>query len=214
MKKENNKVSKKTKNSKLKVEDIKKSSDVEVSHTIGKIKSNERHVIFAMAMVFLCILGIVACFVFTAISVEKIEGEKTGPLYVKFSDNESGMGDIINFTEEDMDPSGDGAVIYSTEFTVTNYKGLNSWYAVYLDDYQDMIDYHKCGDKRISEDEIYFSIDNSEPILLSSVDYGGRYVITEGIVDSNHKVTHQLKVWHMGYSENHFHGKVTVKFLR
>ncbi|MBQ2909644.1 MAG: hypothetical protein IJE53_02435 [Bacilli bacterium] len=214
MKKEKVSVSSKKKESKLNINDIKKSSDIEVSHTISKIKSNERQVIFAMALVFLCILGIVVCFVFTAASVEKIEGEKTGPLYVKFSENKDGMSDIVNFTEEDGDPSGDGAVIYSTEFTVSNYKGLNSWYAVYLDDYQDMIDYHKCEDIKMSEDDIYFSIDNSEPISLSSVNYGGRYVITEGIVDSNHKVTHSVKIWHMGYSEKHFHGKITVKFLR
>lgn len=214
MKKEKSKSVKTTKSSKLKIEDIKKSSDVEISHTISKIKSDEKKFVLAMSLVVLCLVGIVVCFVFTAASVEKIEGEKTGPLYVKFSENKDGMSDIVNFTEEDGDPSGDGAVIYSTEFTVSNYKGLNSWYAVYLDDYQDMIDYHKCEDIKMSEDDIYFSIDNSEPISLSSVNYGGRYVITEGIVDSNHKVTHSVKIWHMGYSEKHFHGKITVKFLR
>ena len=214
MKKEKSKSVKTTKSSKLKIEDIKKSSDVEISHTISKIKSDEKKFGLAMSLVVLCILGIVVCFVFIAASVEKIEGEKTGPLYVKFSENKDGMSDIVNFTEEDGDPSGDGAVIYSTEFTVSNYKGLNSWYAVYLDDYQDMIDYHKCEDIKMSEDDIYFSIDNSEPISLSSVNYGGRYVFTEGIVDSNHKVTHSVKIWHMGYSEKHFHGKITVKFLR
>lgn len=214
MKKEKSKSVKTTKSSKLKIEDIKKSSDVEISHTISKIKSDEKKFVLAMSLVVLCLVGIVVCFVFTAASVEKIEGEKTGPLYVKFSENKDGMSDIVNFTEEDGDPSGDGAVIYSTEFTVSNYKGLNSWYAVYLDDYQDMIDYHKCEDIKMSEDDIYFIIDNSEPISLSSVNYGGRYVITEGIVDSNHKVTHSVKIWHMGYSEKHFHGKITVKFLR
>ena len=66
MKKEKTSVSSKKKESKLNIKDIKKSSDIEVSHTISKIKSNERHVIFAMALVFLCILGIVVCFVFTA----------------------------------------------------------------------------------------------------------------------------------------------------
>lgn len=214
MKKEKTKVSKKTKERKLKIEDIKKNSDIEVSHTISKIKSDERKIVFAMVLVILCLIGLVVCFVFTAVGVEQIEGEKTGPLYVKFSENKNGMGDIVNFTEEDGDSEGDGAVIYTTEFTVTNYKGLNSWYAVYLDDYQDMIDYHDCGDKQFNKDEIYFSIDNSEPIMLSSVNYGGRYVITEGIVDSNNDVIHSLKIWHMGYSEEHFHGKIVVKFLR
>lgn len=199
---------------KLKISDIKKSAGNQVSQTINRIKSDEKKIVMAMSLVFLCIFGIIICFVFTAVTVEKIDGEKTGPLYVKFSENKNGMSDIVNFTEDDIDSNGDGAVIYSTEFTVSNYKGLNSWYAVYLDNYQDMIVYDNCGDKQLSEDEIYFSIDNSEPIMLSSVNYGGRYVITEGIVDSNNVVTHTLKVWHMGYSENHFHGKITVKFLR
>lgn len=205
---------KKKKPDKLKISDIKKSSGSKVSQTISKIKSDEKKIVIAMSLVFLCIFGIIVCFVFTAVSVEVIDGEKTGPLYVKFSENENGMSDIVSFTEEDTDPNGNGAVIYTTKFTVSNYKGLNSWYAVYLDDYQDMIDYDKCGDNQFNKDEIYFSIDNSEPIMLSSVDYGGRFVLTEGIIDSNNKVTHTLKIWHMGYSENHFHGKITVKFLR
>lgn len=204
----------KKKTVKLKISDIKKSADAQVSQTISKIKSDEKKIVIAMSMVFLCIFGIIVCFVFTAVSVEVIDGEKTGPLYVKFSENKNGMSDIVNFTEEDSEPNGEGAVVYSTEFTVSNYKGLSSWYAVYLDDYQDMIDYDKCGDKQFNKDDIYFSIDNSEPIMLSGVNYGGRYVITEGIVDSNNDVTHTLKIWHMGYSENHFHGKITVKFLR
>lgn len=204
----------KKKTVKLKISDIKKSADAQVSQTISKIKSDEKKIVIAMSLVFLCIFGIIVCFVFTAVSVEVIDGEKTGPLYVKFSENKNGMSDIVNFTEEDSEPNGEGAVVYSTEFTVSNYKGLSSWYAVYLDDYQDMIDYDKCGDKQFNKDDIYFSIDNSEPIMLSGVNYGGRYVITEGIVDSNNDVTHTLKIWHMGYSENHFHGKITVKFLR
>ena len=204
----------KKKTVKLKISDIKKSADAQVSQTISKIKSDEKKIVIAMSLVFLCIFGIIVCFVFTAVSVEVIDGEKTGPLYVKFSENKNGMSDIVNFTEEDSEPNGEGAVVYSTEFTVSNYKGLSSWYAVYLDDYQDMIDYDKCGDKQFNKDDIYFSIDNSEPIMLSGVNYGGRYVITEGIVDSNNDVTHTLKIWHMGYSENHFHGNITVKFLR
>ena len=204
----------KKKTVKLKISDIKKNADAQVSQTISKIKSDEKKIVIAMSMVFLCIFGIIVCFVFTAVNVQVIDGEKTGPLYVKFSENKNGMSDIVNFTEEDSEPNGEGAVVYSTEFTVSNYKGLSSWYAVYLDDYQDMIDYDKCGDKQFNKDDIYFSIDNSEPIMLSGVNYGGRYVITEGIVDSNNDVTHTLKIWHMGYSENHFHGKITVKFLR
>lgn len=202
------------KEKKLKIGDIKKSSDIDVSNTISKIKSDERKIILAMTLIILCLIGLVICFVFTAVEVEQIDGDKTGPLYVKFSENGNGMSDIVNFTEEDGYSAGDGAVIYTTKFTITNYKGLNSWYAVYLDDYQDMIDYHDCGDKAFNKDEIYFSIDNSEPIMLSSANYGGRYVITEGIVDSNTDVTHTLKVWHMGYSENHYHGKIVVKFIR
>lgn len=209
MKREKSQRVKMTKSSKLKIEDIKKSSDIEVSHTISKIKSDEKKIVLAMSLVVLCLVGIVVCFVFTAVGVERIEGEKTGPLYVKFSDNKDGMSDIVNFTEENSDGE-----VFTTEFTVTNYKGLNSWYAVYLDDYQDMIDYHNCGDKEFNKDEIYFSIDNSVPIMLSTTNCGGRYVITEGIVDSNTDVTHTVKIWHTGNVDSHFHGKIVVKFLR
>ena len=48
MKREKSKSVKMTKSSKLKIEDIKKNSDIEVSHTISKIKSDEKKIVLAM----------------------------------------------------------------------------------------------------------------------------------------------------------------------
>jgi outer membrane protein assembly factor BamD len=101
--------------------------------------------------------------------------------------------------------------IVANELEVIRYNLSKSNFVSALQRLDDIKNNYK---DNIYKDEIYFSIDNSEPIMLSSVNYGGRYVITEGIVDSNNDVTHALKIWHMGYSENHFHGKITVKFLR
>ena len=48
----------KKKTVKMKISDIKKSADAQVSQAINKIKSDEKKIVMAMSMVFLCIFGI------------------------------------------------------------------------------------------------------------------------------------------------------------
>ena len=97
---------------------------------------------------------------------------------------------------------------------VTNTKSGSSWYAIYLDDYVDAIKLDECQNNLYDKEEIYFSIDNLEPISLASVNYGGRYVISEGIIDSNNDVTHTVKVWYKSDEKKHYHGKISVECLR
>ena len=111
-------------------------------------------------------------------------------------------------------PDEEGYTIYSTSFKVTNTKSGSSWYAIYLDDYIDMIKLDECQNNLYDKEEIYFSIDNLEPISLASVNYGGRYVISEGIIDSNNDVMHTVKVWYKSDEKKHYHGKISVECLR
>ena len=161
-----------------------------------RIKADEKQIVLGIAFVILVLILLVVCFVFSALNGENIPGIKSGPLYIEFSDNEDGMSDIVNFTEENIPDDEEGYTIYSTSFKVTNTKSGSSWYAIYLDDYVDAIKLDECQNNLYDKEEIYFSIDNLEPISLASVNYGGRYVISEGIIDSNNDVTHTVKVWY------------------
>ena len=87
-------------------------------------------------------------------------------------------------------------------------------YKIVLEDYYDLINYHGCGDSVLNPDEIYFSIDNSEPIVLSSVYTGDGYLLAEGEVSSEIDVEHKIKIWHDDYSKSHYHGKVVVSFVK
>lgn len=179
-----------------------------------RIKADEKQIVLGIAFVIVVLILLVVCFVFSALNGENIPGIKSGPLYIEFSDNEDGMSDIVNFTEENIPDDEDGYTIYSTSFKVTNTKSGSSWYAIYLDDYVDAIKLDECQNNLYDKEEIYFSIDNLEPISLASVNYGGRYVISEGIIDSNNDVTHTVKVWYKSDEKKHYHGKISVECLR
>ena len=194
------------KEKKLKIKDIKKSSDSEISHSIVKAKIEEKKLVLAMALMVVILVAIVVCFVFTAMSVEKIDGKQTGHLYVVFKDNKDGMGDVVDFSGDNLS--------YSNSVKITNYKENNSWYKIVLEDYYDLINYHGCGDSVLNPDKIYFSIDNSEPIVLSSVYTGNGYLLSEGEISLETDVEHQIKIWHDEYSQSHYHGKVVVSFVK
>lgn len=189
----------------------KKSKKISVTK---RIKADEKQIVLGMTLVILVLVALVICFVFSALNGENIPGIKSGPLYIEFSDNEDGMSDIVNFTEENIPNNEEGYTIYSTSFKVTNTKSGSSWYAIYLDDYVDMIDLDGCHNNLYDKEDIYFSIDNLDPISLSSVNYGGRYVISEGIIDSNNDVIHTVKVWYKSEEKKHYHGKISVECLR
>lgn len=205
---------KKLSREKLTIRDIKKNSSSDVSHTIRRIKLEEKRIVTYFVLIILLIVFVVGIIVFPVLSGNKQDVISSGPLKIQFIDNEMGMSDIVNFTERDGNPGEEGVVVNSTVFTITNDSSASSWYAVYLDDYVDMIEFDNCSDKQFDKDMIYFSIDNSEAVMLSSVDYGGRYVLTEGIISANSKVTHEVRIFHMDYSEDHYHGKIVVKYLR
>lgn len=202
--------------SKLKLEDIKKNSSSDVLHSIKRIKAEENRIVGILVVIILIVIAVTSFLIFTTLykGESDVHTVKDGPLVIEFSDNEAGMSDIISFTERDGNPGEDGLVAYNAEFTISNDKGVNSWYAIYLDDYIDMINLDECENKQIDKNNIYFSIDNSEPKQLSTSYYDDKYMITEGIVSANSKVVHKIKVWHTGYTEKHYHGKIVVEYLR
>lgn len=198
----------------LKFQEIKKNSSADVLHTIKRIRAEETKIIVLMVCCILVVLFFSGYFIFSAIQGTDVEVNKSGPLVIEFSDDETGMSDIVNFDGEKDAATSDFVEVFSTEFTITNNNSSNSWYAVYLDDYLDMIEYDDCKEKSLDKNSIYFSIDNSEARSLASVYDDGRYSVMQGIVQSNDMVIHELQVWYSESEERHYHGKINVEYLR
>lgn len=195
--------------SKVTIKDIKKNPDADVLHTIKLVKAQERKVVFLLAGVILLVLCISSYFVFTNIGEYEGNKEEIGPLVVEYSNDTDGMSDVVNFVIEDEE-----AATFSSEFTISNNSSQNSWYAIYLNEYMDMIEYDKCFDNTLDKNQIYFSIDDSEKVSLASVFKDGKYAITQGIVPSNGKINHTLQVWYSGTVTGHYHGKIEVEYIR
>lgn len=206
MEKEKTKVSIEKK--KLSIERIKRNADVDVLHTIKRVKKEERRTILLLSsMILICLLF---CSYLIFAGMTKYNGDNINDgLEVKYVDNDDGMGDIVNFNSEEGIVS-----LFSTEFTISNNKGKNSWYAIYLDDYADMIEYDGCFDKEIDKTKIFFRIDGGDAVSLASSYVDGRYALTQGIVTSNGKVTHNLQVWYSEEASGHYHGKIAVEYIR
>lgn len=194
---------------KVTIKTIKKNPDTDVLHTIKKVKREERRAVLILASIILVCIFTCCYFVFAGMMVYDETKADDSPLKVTYIDDKDGMSDIVSFTDEDGKIS-----VFSTEFVVSNNSGINSWYAVYLDDYTDMIEYDKCFDKLADKRKIYFSIDGSDAKDLASVYEDGRYVITQEIIPSNDDAYHILQVWHSEDINGHYHGKLDIEFIR
>ena len=191
---------------KLKISDIKKNSSSDVMHTIKRIKLEEKRIVTCLVIGILLIFCVVGIIVFPVLGGNNFDEITSGPLKISFTNTENGISDIVDFTGKEKS--------FSTKVNISNDSGINSWYAIYLDDYLDMIEYDGCSNMQLNKEDIYFSIDDSYKTQLSSVDYGGRYVLIEDVILADSEITHEIKVWHTGYSNKHYHGKIIVKYLR
>lgn len=193
---------------KLKISDIKKNSSVEVSHTIKKIKQEEFKFVAITSGIIFLLLCLVAYIGFTSFGVDELKGYESGPLYVEFLDDGTGMSDIVNFT------GNVSAEAFKTEVTIKNNSSSNSWYEISAEDYMEMITFDDCSDKLLDKNKILFSVDGGETKTLASVYDDGKYILMQGIVSSNDIIKHEVTMWYDEIEEKHFHGKITVEFIR
>lgn len=193
---------------KLKISDIKKNSAVEVSHTIKKIKQEEFKFVAITTSIIFLLLCLVAYIGFTSFGVDELKGYESGPLYIEFLDDGTGMSDIVNFT------GNVSAEAFKTEVTINNNSSSNSWYEINAEDYMEMITFDDCSDKLLDKNKIIFSVDGGEANTLASVYSDGKYVLMQGIVSSNDIIKHEITIWYDEVEEKHFHGKINVEFIR
>ncbi len=196
------------KEQKLKISDIKKNASTEVSHTIKKIKQEEFKFVAITSSIIFLLLCLVAYIGFTSFGVEELKGYESGPLYIEFLDDGTGMSDIVNFTGNAE------AEVFKTEVTISNDSSSNSWYEINIEDYMEMITFDDCSDNLLDKNKIFFSVDGGETNTLASVFDDGKYVLMHGIVSSNDIIKHEISIWYDDSLDKHFHGKINVEYIR
>lgn len=213
MKEEVKKSVEKKKNDKLKIEDIKKNASSDVIHTIKRIKLDEAKFVGTMVVIILIVFCFVGFGIYLSIQNRDINKIVSGPLVIEFDDDSDGMSDIVNITDSSSDSNSDYEIVERV-FSISNKSDKNSKYIVYVQDYNDMIEYDDCGDLQYSKDKIYFGFNNSLGSSLSSVYKDGRYVIKEGKISPNDKITLDLSFWILDKKDEHFHGEIVVEYVK
>ncbi len=194
---------------KVSIKEIKRNSDVDILHSIKKVKVNERRIVAVISSIILVALFVCSYFMFAGIAKDTKADNDNKAFVVRYIGDDDGMGDVIDFISEEKEIQ-----TFKTEFTISNNKDDNSWYAIYLDDYVDMIKYDDCFDKEMDKKKIYFSIDGSKMTSLAEVYTDGRYLLMQGVISNNDKVSHVLQVWSSEDASGHYHGKIDVEYMK
>ncbi len=139
---------------------------------------------------------------------------KSGTLEIKFDDLENGIGNVINL--EGAFPISDEEGLSSDPyvFRVSNVSDTESIFRVMLLDDVDLIELEGDAIELLDHSNIKFSINGSDPMLLSDIAYNG-YMLDETLMNSLEEATYELRVWIDEDAGNdalgkHYFGKIVV----
>lgn len=192
-----------TKKKKLKQANINRNTSVEVSHTIKKIKENERKYTIILVIFFMIIIGIVGYNVLTIDNNELYSDIKTASntsSYLSLSSNN------ITLTNKNIMNDKDGLKSKKYAIHITNNTGKVKKYKVYF--VSDDKDNCKCGNKLFNKNNIRYSIDGDVLSLDNDL-------FVEGILRKNEKRNIIFNMWisdeFNSNEELHFHGHFIIK---
>lgn len=205
---------KKTKEEKLKMEDIKKNPDIEKKHFIHKFIEHEHEIMLGTTALFMVLI----CFVIYvgAITIEnkdKFEIYYDGSLKIQYNKDLYGVSDVVSLNEENI-VSGEEGKKAGFKFSITNDSLVSVRYKVLLEVDENMIDLDECRDILVNEDALRYSINDGEGLRLSELEEEG-YLIKSGVIRSSKTKDYELKMWidkdsMEDIKKNHFHAKIVV----
>lgn len=185
---------------KLKQANINRNTSVEVSHTIRKIKENERKYTVILVLFFMIIITIVGYNVLTIDSNELYSDIKTASSnnsYMSLSSNN------IILTNKNIMSDEEGLKSKKYAINISNNTGKIKQYKIYF-----VSDKCNCGNKVFSKDDIRYSIDK-EVLKLND----GLFV--EGVLKKNESKEIVFNMWISNeiqeVEELHFHGHFIIK---
>ena len=199
---------KKTKKNRLKQSDVKKYSMGELDHVISKIKANEVKYTIISVLFMLIVLFIIAYMIFSSV-LERVNYNvlQHRDLLIQFSENENGLGDIIDLVNVNT-YSSSNQVLDVYEVSITNSSDVAKKYNFFIEDDLDMIEIDKCQDIFLDRSFLRYSINGGDIRALRDNDS-----IIFGTLKAKETVTYKIKVWVSDiYSDTpHYHGKFVVK---
>lgn len=192
---------KKNKKDKLKVEDIEKNTSKDISHTIFKIKENERKYTVLLVVFFLLLFFVIG---FISLRI------KTKNFY-ELSDNLTGAylsssSRTIILDSDNKMSDGDGLLSSPYEIKINNTtKEAINYKVVFVEDSELK---RKCGctSEGFNISDIRYSLDGK---TVSSF-VGNEMIISTGYLDIGKSDTIDLRIWLDSNSQNngHFHGEI------
>ena len=175
---------------------------------------------FTVISVFVVLLVMISSSYAIFSSVQKSNKYNTlklGTLKVSFTDNEQGMGNIINLNGEYPESDEEGQLEEPYTFKITNTGTLDASYSIKILDDTDMINEDNCSNNLLDKAKLRVSVNGDIPFTLSDKAADG-YIIETGILEPDANATYSLRIWISENSDNsvlgkHYHGKIVVESI-
>jgi hypothetical protein len=206
------------KNNNLKADGIRKNSSTDISHSIKKIKENEKKYTVILVLFFMVVFCFVGYFTLS------VNGKSFATNFrinnttsTTNDDNEiSAAGQTVSLISSNA--VSDSLALSSNDYVYNYTVGNNSNYGVNYnvvlvkDDYTTSV--CGCSDNSLDISNIKYSVDGVN-IGTFNADNDGNLVISSGVLDSNSSETLEIRIWVNENTDNsvekHFHGYLTLK---
>lgn len=189
---------------KLKREDIKKNTSTEVSHTINKIKENERKYTIILVIMFILLFIVIGYYSLRVTNDTQISN------YNKKISTVTSNGEVITLTSKNIMTDIEGLKSKRIVYKLENNSGEDIEYKVILNQDKNYTDICNCADRIINNNYIRYTTDDKVIKTL-----GEDRVIYEGKLSNKCSKTIKLRVWVDEAiptdKDYHFHGYLEIE---
>ena len=214
MKLPSKKTKKKESEVKLSMADINKNSNIEVDHTIRKIKEKELRLTLMWTCIFLLIFIVSAFTVgFSVVKLREYSNVESGDLVITFNEKSDNLDNIITLDNNNILEYDDGLKSDAYKFSIKNNSKKKSKYKITLEDDLEMMFLDECDQMQFDKSKMYFSINNKIIGIVSDLYNGSEYVVYEDEISSGDTLDFEFRIWvDRSYINNgHYHGIIVVE---
>lgn len=208
------KTKKKESEVKLSMADINKNSNIEVDHTIRKIKEKELRLTLMWTCIFLLIFIVSAFTVgFSVVKLREYANVESGNLVITFNEKSDNLDNIITLDNNNILEYDDGLKSDAYKFSIKNNSKKKSKYKITLEDDLEMMFLDECDQMQFDKSKMYFSINNKIIGIVSDLYNGSEYVVYEDEISSGDTLDFEFRIWvDRSYINNgHYHGIIVVE---
>ena len=208
------KTKKKESEVKLSMADINKNSNIEVDHTIRKIKEKELRLTLMWTCIFLLIFIVSAFTVgFSVVKLREYSNVESGDLVITFNEKSDNLDNIITLDNNNILEYDDGLKSDAYKFSIKNNSKKKSKYKITLEDDLEMMFLDECDQMQFDKSKMYFSINNKIIGIVSDLYNGSEYVVYEDEISSGDTLDFEFRIWvDRSYINNgHYHGIIVVE---